>query len=202
LSGLFHLQGGDVCPDCKQPTRPEHWTCIHCGSILDRYLFKTITRKSVQGLDKDAFWAGHVACTTQWKESGSLEIGIYRPVAGHETPYRAGWQYARDGIEGKAERKRGRRRGLQLLGSGAVLTLVGGGLAAAGSFHQGDFLITSTALALCAGLLNIALGTFALITGESDAVPPAPSSGLHQTSEATGPRRSGRPFEFGAFLLW
>src|SRR5689334_24542401 len=105
-------RAGDVCPGCRQSTGAQDWTCPRCGQILDRYLFGTITAKSVTGEDKVAFQSGYDACMSQWKVTGSAELGVYQPVPGHETAYRAGWHCASSKLEGRAERKRGRRRGL------------------------------------------------------------------------------------------
>jgi hypothetical protein len=120
--GMIHgsLSGG-ACPGCKQTTKTQDLTCPSCGAILDQYLFSTVTPESVSGEDKDAFTAGYEACMGQWNETGSLDLGVYRPVPGHETAYRAGWRHASGKIEARAERQRGRRRGLALLGSGVCL---------------------------------------------------------------------------------
>jgi membrane associated rhomboid family serine protease len=176
MTGMIHLgRQIDSCPGCGQTTSALDWTCHRCGRVLDRYLFGTITSKSVAGGDKDAFWAGYNACMSGWKETRSVEIGEYRPVPGHETAYRAGWQHAADKIEAKDDRKRGRRRGLQLLGSGAVLTLVGGPLSAnAWGSHGLLSYMAWPYVMLGAGILNLVLGVAALLTGVSDAVPPPP----------------------------
>src|SRR4051794_8499824 len=92
-------QGGEICPGCKRSTQPEDWTCPGCGHILDRYLFGTITAKSVTGADKDAFRAGYDACMNKWKTSASVELAPYQPVPGHETAYRAGWGQAAANLE-------------------------------------------------------------------------------------------------------
>jgi hypothetical protein len=166
-AGTIHSSNvGDVCPGCGQSTRSQDWTCPRCGHILDRYLFGTITAKSVTGADKDAFQAGYAACMSKWKSSGSTELSEYRPVPGHETAYRAGWQNAAAKLEGKAERKRGRRRGLVLLGIGTLLSAVGVPLVMDG-FSRGSG-ARLPYIILGAGILNILFGIVAVITGDSD----------------------------------
>ena len=148
------------------PPRRQNWTCPHCGRVLDRYLFGTVTAKSVTGADKDAFWAGYQACVSRWKEAGMLELGVYRPAPGHETAYCAGWQHAAQKIESQGERKRGRRRGLQLFGVGILFTALGGGWMASEGVESVPMVL------LAIGGLNLLLGAYALLTGESDACPP------------------------------
>jgi hypothetical protein len=167
----------DACLGCYHPPGVRDCTCPRCGRILDRDLFGTITAESVAGADKDAFWAGYQDSMSRWKETQSFELGEYSPVPGHETAYRAGWQHAADEVGGQEERKRGRRRGLQLLASGAVLTLAGGLLAATGWRGNGrDSYMAWPYIILGAGILYLALGLTALLTGVSDAVPPPPPS--------------------------
>jgi hypothetical protein len=161
----------EACSGCGRTTTLR--ACPQCGQILDRYLFCTVTQRSVKGADQDAFAAGREACMTQWKEAGLAELGVYRPIPGHETAYRAGWQFAADKIESKDERKRGRKRGLQLPAAGALLTLVGGALMASSGGLDGN-LAAYNAVILGAGVLNLLLGQAALVTGNSDGVPPAP----------------------------
>ena len=159
------VETGDICPGCRQSTQAGDWTCPHCGRVLDRYLFSTVTRQSVSGADKDAFVAGYDACMSQWRESRSVEIGVYRPVKGHETAYRAGWRFAAEKLEGKAERSRGRRRGLVLLGSGVLLLAIGGAIMAVSSTVH----ITVLHIGILGlGALNVLLGLTGLITGRSD----------------------------------
>lgn len=176
MTGMIHSgRQSETCPGCAQVATLHDWSCPRCGRILDRYLFGTVTEKSVTGADKDAFRAGFAACMARWKEAQSVEIGEYRPVPGRETAYRAGWQSAADKVEAKSERKRGRRRGLQLLGAGAVLTLVGGPMAAGAWGSRGWLSYTAWPyVVLGAGIVNLVLGFAALLTGHSDAVPPPP----------------------------
>jgi len=152
----------DVCVDCRRQITPKDWTCPHCGAILDRFLFSTVTSKSVSGADKDAFSAGVQACMTKWKEDRKTELGDYRPVSGHETAYRAGWRDAAAKITGKKERARGRRRGLELIG-------IGGPLLAAGTVV---FVSTHPHILvwylLAAGAIALVLGIVMLISGVSD----------------------------------
>ena len=111
MTGMIH-NIHEICPDCRQTANPQDWTCTQCGLVLDRFLFGTVTQKSVSGADKEAFLAGAEACASQWREIGSVELRVHRPVRGHENAYRAGWHNAAQRIEGKGERKRGRRRGV------------------------------------------------------------------------------------------
>jgi hypothetical protein len=119
LGMIYRGNTGDACPDCQQTITAKDWTCPRCGGILDRYLFSTVTPNSLSGADKDAFRTGYDACMSQWEQTSSTEIGEYRPIPGHETAYRAGWQRASAKLRAKAERKGGRRRGLKVIGSGA-----------------------------------------------------------------------------------
>jgi rhomboid protease GluP len=183
MTGVFHgSQSGEACPDCGQPTSERDWTCRRCGRVLDGYLFKTITPKSVTGPDKDAFWAGYEACMHGYKESQSVDLGDYRPSPDHETAYRAGWQHAADKLEAKDDRKRGRRRGLQLLAVGALFTTLGGAALATSPMAAWNLLL------LGGGLVNLALGSFALVTGKSDACPPDLSQTETVTRAAAGQR--------------
>jgi hypothetical protein len=124
-----------LCPGCRRTTRTQDWTCPACGAILDRYLFSTIRAESLSERERTAFDAGYDACMNQWKASRSTELAPYKPDRGHETSYRAGWHCAATKIEARAERKRGRRRGVVLLAIGAGLTAVGAPLAFL-SFNQ------------------------------------------------------------------
>src|SRR3954452_7042600 len=181
MTGLFPApKAGEVCPGCQHETSARDWTCRHCGRILDPFLFGTITPKSLAGADKDAFRAGYEACRNRWSETRSTDLGDYRPMPDHENAYRAGWQHAANELEAKDDRKRGRRRGLQLAGSGALLTLIGGSVLAGGTMAAWNLLVVG------AGLLNLALGLFALITGTSDGLSARPASKRR--------RRSGRAF--------
>jgi hypothetical protein len=157
---------GDLCPACKRAIELRDWTCPYCGRIFDRFLFNTLSIRTIAEWDKGAFQAGHEACMARWKSTGSTELGEYRPVRGHETAYRAGWQCAADQVERRAERKRGRRRGLALLGTGTLFSAVGLPLAVI-SFRHGAgerFLY----MPLGIGLLNLTFGIVAVISGHCD----------------------------------
>jgi hypothetical protein len=157
---------GSICPGCKQATTLKDVTCPHCGRILDRYLFSTITAKSLSGAAKEAFQTGYDVCKGKWKTTGSAEIAEYRPVPGHETEYRAGWQCAVSELEGKADRKRGRKRGLKLIAIGLLLTAIGAPWSYF-AFNEG-FGFRSPYMVLGGGLLCLAMGIVSVITGNSD----------------------------------
>ena len=148
---------GDVCPDCRLPVASKDWTCPRCGSILAAFLFSTVTAKSVTGEDKEAFRAGEETCRARWKESKSIRLDPYRPTPGHETAYRAGWQLAASKIKAKGERRKGRRRGLQLLGTGAVLSAASA-VAYLGMHTIVVWLWISAGLALVFGLVMLISG--------------------------------------------
>jgi rhomboid protease GluP len=192
MTGMIHDSAqGEVCRGCRRVADLRDWTCPQCGFVLDRFLFSTVTAKTVTGEDKVAFQAGYDACMNRWNVYGSTEVADYRPPAGHETAYRAGWQNAADKIEGKQERKRGRRRGLQLLGSGALFSALGGFLLATAG-------ITGMSLVIFGiGVINLVLGIVSVITGNSDAcpddVPRTIAAPVVQVGEATSP---------GAFMTW
>jgi membrane associated rhomboid family serine protease len=172
---IHNSRQSDACSGCGRIASVQEWSCPRCGRILDRYLFGTITPKSLAGADEDAFWAGYQACMSQWKAMQSLDVGEYRPVPGHETAYRAGWQHAADKVEGREERKHGRRHGLKLLASGAVLTLLGIPLSV--SAWSGDSLLSYMwwpYAILAAGIVSLVTGLVSVVTGVSDAVPPPP----------------------------
>jgi hypothetical protein len=153
---------GEVCPDCRLPVAPKDWTCPRCGSILARFLFSTVAAKSVTGEDKEAFRAGEGACRARWKESKSIELAPYRPTPGHETAYRAGWQLAASKIKAEGERRKGRRRGLQLLGIGTVLS------ASAGVVYLGTYPHSIVVWLWISGGLALVFGLVMLISGISD----------------------------------
>jgi rhomboid protease GluP len=166
MTGMIHdSRQGEVCIGCRRVVDLRDWTCPQCGFILDRFLFSTVTAKTVTGEDKAAFRAGYEACMNQWSGFGSTEVVDYHPPAGRETAYRAGWQKAADKIEGKQERKRGRRRGLELLVAGALFTAFGGFLLATAG------IMGRTLVFLAIGVINLALGIVSVITGNSDACP-------------------------------
>jgi len=159
---------GDTCPDCKRTITVKDWTCPRCGGILDRYLFSTVTPKSLSDGDKDAFQTGYDACMSQWEQTSSTEIEVYRPVPGRETAYRAGWQHASAKLRAKAERKAGRRRGLAVIGFGAVLTLLGAAIMAGSTTATFGHVTVLPVQVLGAGILALVLGLVMLITGASD----------------------------------
>jgi hypothetical protein len=103
---------------------------------------------------------------SQWKTTGSTDVEDYLPSPGHETAYRAGWQYCSGRLAGKAERRQGRKRGLALLGTGTLLTAVGAPIAVASFRHGANEKWLYMILGL--GLMNLAFGLVALITGRSD----------------------------------
>jgi hypothetical protein len=159
---------GDTCRDCRREISLKDWTCPHCGRILDSYLFSTVTAKSVSGPDKDAFLAGYQACMDRWTQRHSVGLEDYRPTAGRETAYRAGWKHACDKIEGKAERKRGRRRGLQLIGSGVVVESIGLVILFGSPIVTGGHVQVWYGSFLAGGIISIVIGIVAVITGASD----------------------------------
>jgi hypothetical protein len=159
---------GDTCPDCRRGISLKDWTCPHCGRILDSYLFSTVTAKSVSGPDKIAFLAGQQACTDRWRQCHSVRLEEYQPTVGRETPYRAGWRHACDKIEGKAERKRGRRRGLQLIGSGVVAESIGLVILFGSPIVTGGHVRVWCGTFLAGGIVSIVIGIVAVITGASD----------------------------------
>lgn len=184
MTGMIHSgRQGDACPGCGRTGSVQDWTCPRCGRILDRYLFSTITPKSVTGPDEDAFWAGYEDCMGRWKATQLLELGEYHPVPGHETAYRAGWQHAVDRVEGREERKRGRRHGLKLFASGAVLTLVGTPLAvSAWNSHSWISNMWWPYAILAAGIISLVFGLVGLLTGVSDEVPLPPPGEVPATT--------------------
>ena len=102
-----------VCPQCRSPLAMKDWTCPHCGAIVDRYLFSTVTLKSLQGEGRSAYLAGYQDCMNRARAGGSTAIrpDTYRPSPGQETAYRAGWQGAADKLGAKADRKFGTTQG-------------------------------------------------------------------------------------------
>ena len=149
---------------CNQPIAAKDWTCPHCGRILDRFLFESITPKSLSGRDQDAFDRGYQACRDQWTRTRSTEILAYRPVPNRETAYRAGWQYAALGIAAKLERRQGRRRGVTLPWTGALATAAGTVLVKLTFDHGLEY----PWMILGFGLMNLAFAGVALLTGHSD----------------------------------
>jgi hypothetical protein len=163
-----------ICPKCRSALTMKDWTCSHCGAIVDRFLFSTVTLKSLQGEGRNAYLAGYQDCMNQARAGGSPAIRpeTYRPSPGQETAYRAGWQGAADKLTAKADRKFGRRRGIRVLWSGVILILVGLGVAyGTEGITSGRFtLIWGTPLGL--GVVNIVLGIVMLLTGENDEARP------------------------------
>ena len=159
---------GHTCPECRRGISLKDWTCPHCGRILDLYLFSTVTAKSVSGPDQVAFLAGQRACIDKWTQFHTVGLEEYRPTPGRETAYRAGWKHACDRIEGKAERKRGRRRGIQLIGSGVILESIGLGILYASPVVTGGRVQIWYGSFLAFGVINIVIGIVAVITGASD----------------------------------
>ena len=166
----------EICPACARRVLLTNWACPRCGHILDAYLLGTITSKSVGGEERVAFKAGYIACNTQFRQSGSVEIEHYRPVPGHETAYRAGWARAAERIRAKTDRRQGRKQGLILILVGllslalgiAILVTIerlfgsrghvdGGGLMAIGAL-------------MLTGLVNLVIGIVCLLTGEDSDV--------------------------------
>src|SRR4051812_17101277 len=115
-----------ICSQCRIELQPKDWTCPRCGAIVARYLFSTVTLKSLEGASRIAYQAGYQDCEKQLGQTGSAAIRpeSYHPALGNETAYRAGWQAAADKFDAKADRKFGRRRGLRVLGSGFALLSV------------------------------------------------------------------------------
>ena len=150
------------------------WTCPHCGAIVDRYLFSTVTLKSVEGKGRDAYLAGYQDCMNQMRGGGSPAIRpeTYRPHPGQETAYRAGWQGAANKLTAKADRKFGRRRGIVVFVSGVAALLLGLGVAfVTQDMTNGKFtLLWVTPLGL--GAVNIVLGIVMFLTGDSDLARP------------------------------
>lgn len=162
--------GSTVCMECRKAVRLSDWTCPHCGAILDKYLFGTVTQKSLDAQGRIAFQAGFDGCMRQAAEKGSSAIAAsqYHPPAGYETAYRAGWQQAADRILGRASRKIGRKRGLKVLGSGILLLLLGGGIMlGTGALTGGRIsLLWLTPFGL--GAINVVIGIVMFLTGDSD----------------------------------
>lgn len=163
-----------VCPQCGSTLAMKDWTCPHCGAIVDRYLFSTVTLKSLEGEGRNAYLAGYQDCMNQTRAGGSTAIRpeTYRPRVGQETAYRAGWQGAADKLTAKADRKFGRRRGIKVFGSGVTLLLLGLGVAyGTEGITNGKFtLLWVTPLGL--GAVNIVLGIVMFLTGDGDEARP------------------------------
>jgi hypothetical protein len=164
-----------ICRQCRQELAVQDWTCPRCGEIIDRYLFSTVTLKSLEGESRSAYRTGYQECIRQAKQTGSgmIRPESYRPSPGNETAYRAGWQAAFDTLEAKEDRKFGRRRGLRVLGSGVVLLIIGLGIG------YGSLTATNGRVAVLVygpiglGILNIVIGIAMMITGENDEARPS-----------------------------
>jgi hypothetical protein len=161
-----------ICTRCRKGLQPKDWTCPACGAISDGLLFGTVTLKSLEGAGRNAYQEGYQNCVKQHSQAGSTAIRpeTYNPTVGSETAYRAGWQNAADKLDAKADRKFGRRRGLEVLGSGIVLLSAGLVVAfVSGSVSR----ITVLEVApLGLGVVNIVVGIAMLITGTTDEARP------------------------------
>jgi hypothetical protein len=163
-----------VCTQCRRELQTKDWTCPRCGAIVARYLFSTVTLKSLEGEGRNAYQAGYQDCIKQAGQTGSPAIRpeSYHPTIGNETAYRAGWQAAAGKLDAKADRKFGRRRGLRVLGAGVVTLFVGLGIAyvTASATNGRVTLLAFAPIGL--GALNIVLGIVMLITGSNDEARP------------------------------
>ena len=112
------MESPAACSRCRRSLHLKDWTCPFCGEIIDRYLFSTVTLKSLGTEGRNAYQSGYRDCLEQARNFHSTVIVMqrYRPTAGQETAYRAGWQMAANKRAAKADRKFGRRRGLILWG--------------------------------------------------------------------------------------
>jgi hypothetical protein len=167
------------CRQCGNELAAKDWTCPRCGAIIDRFLFSTVSLKSLDDEGRKAYHFGYKDCIKRSSETGSsvIQPENYHPQGGKETEYRAGWQAASEKVEAKADRKFGRRRGLIVLGSGIALLLVGLAIAY-GTLNATKghvVLIAYTPIGL--GVMNIVIGIVMIMTGYNDeARPPMPSS--------------------------
>ena len=163
-----------ACIQCRYSLAPKDWTCPQCGAIVDRYLFSTVTRKSLEGDNLNAYESGYQHCQAQIRQTGKTAIRPenYHPVRGRETAYRAGWQRAAEQHSDKADRKFGRRRGAIVFATG-VLLLAGGLVIAYGTGQaSGGTLMYFSEPLFGAGGLSVAIGLGMLITGSNDEVRP------------------------------
>ena len=168
-----------VCGDCHNQLTAKDWACPRCGAIADRYLFNTVTLKSLEGESRNAYHRGYKECRQQAKHTGSwvIQPENYRPVRGYETAYRAGWQAASSKLEARADRKFGRRRGVRVLGSGvAALFLTVGFAWMTGrtlNNHVMEWLLEHLYLPIGLGAVNVVLGIVMILTGANDEARPS-----------------------------
>jgi hypothetical protein len=163
-----------ACTQCRTAIQAKDWTCPRCGAIVAPYLFSTVTRKSLEGDGRKAYEAGYQDCLQQTGKTGSpaIQPERYRPTAGNQTAYRAGWQAATDKFNAKADRKFGRRRGLRVLGSGIALLSIGGAIAFATQAATKGHLTLLVITPLGLGVLNVVLGMVMILTGSNDEARP------------------------------
>jgi hypothetical protein len=164
-----------LCKHCRKELAAKDWTCPTCGAIVARYLFSTVTLKSLHGESRNAYRSGYEACLNQAGQTGSSAIraGTYFPSPGNETAYRAGWQASMDNLEAKADRKFGRRRGLRVLGSGVILLSLGLGIAYGASSATSDHFTLLEYTPIGLGALNVVVGIVMIITGNNDEARPS-----------------------------
>ncbi len=162
------------CIQCRYSLTPKDWTCPRCGAIVDRYLFSTITRESLEGDSLNAFESCYRHCRIQKQHTGSTTIRpeAYRPVPRCETAYRAGWQCAADELSARADRKFGRRRGAIVLGSGVAAIGAGLVLAYVTNWLSGGSFMFIWETLFGAGAVSVAIGLGMLVTGSGDEVRP------------------------------
>jgi hypothetical protein len=163
-----------TCAKCRTALAIADWTCPRCGAIVDRYLFGTVTLKSLAGEGCKAYWSGYQDCKQRKSETGSAAIQpeAYHPTPRQETPYRAGWQRAADQIEAKADRKFGRRRGIRVLASGILALSLGIGVAYGTDLLTGGHVSLIVVTPIGAGVVGIVTGIVMTITGENDEARP------------------------------
>jgi len=168
------MEDQSLCRHCRNTLAIKDWTCPGCGAIIDRYLFGTITLKSLAGESRSSFQAGFEGCNEQSRQTGSTAIGPgnYHPTPGYETAYRAGWQAAANRIEAIADRKFGRRRGLEVLGSGVASLLIGIGIAVLVNSGTGGHVTLIVVAPLGMGVIGIVVGLAMIFTGENDEARP------------------------------
>lgn len=163
-----------VCTQCRKELQTKDWTCPRCGAITARYLFSTVTLKSLEGEGRNAHKAGYQDCVKQSGQTGSPTIRpeSYHPTVGNETAYRAGWQAAADKLDAKADRKFGRRRGLRVLGAGVATLLIGVGIAYASKSASNGHITLIVYAPIGLGAVNIFIGLVMIITGSNDEARP------------------------------
>ena len=72
-----------VCNQCRRELQTKDWTCPRCGAIVARYLFSTVTAKSVEGEDRTAYQAGYGDCIEQ---AGRMGTPVIRPACSMQSP--------------------------------------------------------------------------------------------------------------------